>query len=512
MKPDKEKFRVIQPLASILAVIITTAALIFAIYFTERDQLWVPFLSGILVASTLAAATRMLHTERIAIRRAEELMNVKIKLDREMQLRKSAEESIATSKSKLILLDEALPIMVALIDINGLCQYYNKRFMNWLLYQPQQIEGRHIREILGIKIYREVATAIRHSLKGHPVLYKRKQKMEDGTIHRLLVEHLPQFDDNGKVSGFYMLINDITTPDNVDILDQLEEKESTNRFNVPDKGDFSHDVKVNADVLVVDPFNEQTVANDKWIMNAIENGEYCLFRQLITPITANSAKVEYYEILIRLKGADQILLMPAEFLPVAQMNRQMLYLDQWVVKRIIEWISCQNPPGEKRKNPMFFINLSEDSIEDSSFTEFLETTLQDHNVPGAALCFEIPAVELVLRNSEIAELVDKVKKFGCHIAISGFGQDRVLFDLMRGIEIDFIKIDGSIIRNIIHETTDRTTVSAINKEAKKFHIQTIAESVENEESIVKLQEIGINFVQGHGISRPHPLAKLSKRF
>jgi PAS domain S-box-containing protein len=253
MKPDKEKFRVIQPLASILAVIITTAALIFAIYFTERDQLWVPFLSGILVASTLAAATRMLHTERIAIRRAEELMNVKIKLDREMQLRKSAEESIATSKSKLILLDEALPIMVALIDINGLCQYYNKRFMNWLLYQPQQIEGRHIREILGIKIYREVATAIRHSLKGHPVLYKRKQKMEDGTIHRLLVEHLPQFDDNGKVSGFYMLINDITTPDNVDILDQLEEKESTNRFNVPDKGDFSHDVKVNADVLVVDP-------------------------------------------------------------------------------------------------------------------------------------------------------------------------------------------------------------------------------------------------------------------
>lgn len=507
MKPDKEKFRVIRPLASILAVIVTTAALIFAIYFTERDQLWVPFLSGILVASTLAAATRMLHTERIAISRAEELMNVKIKLDREMQLRKSAEESIAASKSKLILLDEALPIMVALIDINGLCQYYNKRFMNWLLYQPQQIEGRHVREILGIKIYREVATAISQSLNGHPVLYKRKQKMEDGTTHRLLVEHLPQFDNDGKVSGFYMLINDITSPDNVDILDHLEEKRSTNLADASDTGDSSHNIKPNTGALVPDPFEKKTTLQDKQIMNAIENGEYCLFRQLITPMAANSTGVEYYEILIRLKETDQILLMPADFLPVAQMNGQMLYLDQWVVKHIVEWISYQSSPGKKRKNPMFFINISEDTIDDHGFLEFLKTTLQDHNVPGSALCFEIPAVELVLRNSEIAKFVREVKKSGCRIAISGFGQDRVLFDLMRGIEIDFVKIDGSIIRDISDDTTELTTVTAINMEAKKFHIQTIAESVENKESIVKLQKIGINFAQGHGISRPHPLAK-----
>lgn len=510
MKSDVEKFRVIRPFASALAVIVTTAALIFAIYFTEREQLWIPFLAGILVASTLATVTRVLNTERIAMRRAEELMDVKIKLDRETQLRESAEEAIAASKSRLILIDEVLPIMVALIDTDGRCQYYNRRFMDWLHLQPQQIHSRHIREVLGTKIYREVTTAIRQSLDGHPVLYEKKQKMADGTIHRLLVEHLPQFSDDGSVSGFYMLLNDITSPDNEGMLDQLKSKGTTNPINTLDTRDSAPSVKTNPDTFVADPFDGQTIRHNedsRRVMKAIENGGYCLFCQLITPMAVDSTEVEHYEILIRLKETEKILMLPAEFFPVAQMNGHMLYLDRWVVEHITEWISCRNLLDKKRKNSMFFINISDDSISDPSFLEFLRRILQDHSVLGAALCFEIPAIGLVLRNSEIAEFAQQVKQCGCRVAISGFGQDRVLFDLMQGIEVDFLKIDGSIIRNILHDAVDLATVTAINKEAEKFNVKTIAELVENEETIVKLQIIGITFAQGFGISRPELLAK-----
>ena len=266
--------------------------------------------------------------------------------------------------------------------------------------------------------------------------------------------------------------------------------------------------------FVADPLDGQKTVHYKRIMNAIENGEYCLFRQLITPMTADSTEVEYYEILVRLRETDKILLLPAEFFPVAQIldkylsiNGHMLHLDRWVVKHITEWTSRQNSLDKKQNNSLFFINITDDSIGDPGFPEFLRETLQDHDVPGTALCFEIPAVGLVLRNAEIAGFVNKVKKLGCRVAISGFGQDRVLFDLMQGIEVDFLKIDGSIIRSILDDTTGFTTVTAINKEARKFSVKTIAESVENEESIIKLQEIGINFVQGYGISRPDPLTK-----
>ena len=78
---------------------------------------------------------------------------------------------------------------------------------------------------------------------------------------------------------------------------------------------------------------------------------------------------------------------------------------------------------------------------------------------------------------------------------------------MQGFEVDFLKIDAGIIRNILHDTVDLAAIVAINKEAKRVSIKTVAESVENEETIAKLREVGVDFAQGYGISRPRPLAE-----
>jgi PAS domain S-box-containing protein len=515
MQVNIEELKIYQPFISGFTVLVLIALIIFSIYFGENNKTWILFLSGILVMAVIAEAANISNTERVVIRRGKQLINVKSKLSHETQLREKAEDEIAASKSRLILIDEELPIMVALIDSGGMCQYYNQAFMEWLHLQSQQIIGRNIRLVLGAKIFREVATAIRQSLNGHPVHYERIQKMPDGRDHRLFIEHIPRFSENGEVTGFYMLVNDITSPGNANVSGQLESnKIQVSPVNDLDMRDNAQDVKTSQDRIVADPFSKQTTENDnntRGILNAIENGEYCVFRQLITSIAEDSTKIEHYEILIRLMGAENKILLPGEFFPLAEMNSRMLYLDRWVVDHILEYTSRHNLLDKGRKSSMFFINVSDDTISDASFPEFLRTALREHDVPGTALCFEIPAIGLILRNQEITKFAQQVKKCDCRIAISGFGQDPVLFDLIQGFKVDFLKIDGGIIRNILRDPVDLTAVRIINRTAKEIGVETIAESVENEETVIKLGKIGIHFAQGHGISRPRPLVEKSPK-
>ena len=193
--------------------------------------------------AVLAEAANISNTERVVIRRGEQLKDTKNKLSHESKLRESAEKVIAASKSRLILIDEELPIMVALIDEGGMCQYYNRAFMEWLHLQPQQIIGQNIRSVLGAKIFREVATAIRQSLDGHPVHYERIQKMPDMRDHRLFIEHLPRFSENGEVTGFYMLVTDITSPGNANLSGQSVSDKV--QVSPVDDLDLTHNVKTN---------------------------------------------------------------------------------------------------------------------------------------------------------------------------------------------------------------------------------------------------------------------------
>ncbi|OGS97743.1 MAG: hypothetical protein A2Y51_06790 [Gallionellales bacterium RIFCSPLOWO2_02_60_31] len=156
---------------------------------------------------------------------------------------------------------------------------------------------------------------------------------------------------------------------------------------------------------------------------------------------------------------------------------------------------------------MFFINMSAATIGDPGFPEFLQLTLLEHGVPGAALCFEIPNSELASRTSVVAEFARRVRQCGCRVALSGFGRDRILFDLIRGFQVEFLKIDGGLIFNMHRDPADLAKITTINRVAKNIGVKTVAELVESEESIAKLREIGIDFAQGFGISRPRPLAE-----
>lgn len=481
-------FRAVRPFISAFAVIATATVLVFAIYFTELGSQWTTFLTGILVAAILAETTRRSRAEWVVMRRTAQLSAIKTKLEREMQQRKTAEKTIAASKPLVHLIDEVLPTMVALVDREGHCRYYNRAFLDWLRLRPEQINGRHMREVLGAKVYQETATAVRQSLDGHALHYERMQKMPNGAVYKLSVDHLPQFGEDGKFTGFYMLINDITGPGDVRVP------------AVPESSTINQD-------MFVDSYSDQITAQHdaNLIRKAIENGEFRLFCQLITSLSGDTGGAGNYEILVRLMEEEEGMMPPGMFFPLAEKYGLMPHLDRWVVQHVMEWVAQQNPQEGQQESSMYFVNVSGATIIDPGFPEFLQLTLLEYGVPASVLCFEIPESELASRTAEVAEFARQVRQCGCRVALSGFGRDKVLFDLIRGFQVEFLKIDGSIILDILHDPVKLAKVTAINRVAKKIGVKTIAELVESEEIIAKLREIGIDFAQGFAISRPRPL-------
>jgi PAS domain S-box-containing protein len=496
-------FRTVRPFFSALAVIATAAALVFAIYFTEIGLQWITFLGGVLVAAILAEATRVSHVEWVVARRTAQLSAVKDKLEQETQRRKRAEETISIVNPRLQLIDEVLPIMVALFDTEGQCQYHNRAFSEWLHLRPDQIHGQHIRKILGSGVYQETAASVRQSLDGHQVQYERTQKMPDGAVYRLRVEHIPQFGEKGKVSGFFMLINDVTSPGDLQqpVNAELKKAGPGSDGNAPDGAS-------NQDTFV-ESFSEQ-ISGHTDVINikaAIEKGDFSLYCQLITPLATGSGEAGHYEILVRLIEEEEGMMPPGAFFPLAEKYGLMPHLDRWVVQHVAEWVSHQHASDGNRKDSVYFINLSDATIGDPSFPEFLQLTLMEHGVPGAVLCFEIPNSELTSRPAVVAEFAQRIRQCGSLVAISGFGHDKISFDLIRGFRVEFLKIDSNIIFNILRDPVELAKITAINRVAKLIGVKTIAELVENEETIAKLREVGIDYAQGFGISKPRPLSE-----
>lgn len=134
-------FRAVRPFISAVAVIFTAAALVFAIYYTQLGLEWATFLAGVLMAAILAEAARVSRSEWITLRRTAQLALVKDKLEREKHLRKNAEEAISASKSRLHLIDELLPTMIAFVDLEGYLRYHNRALLDWLHMRPEKIHG-----------------------------------------------------------------------------------------------------------------------------------------------------------------------------------------------------------------------------------------------------------------------------------------------------------------------------------------------------------------------------------
>lgn len=240
------------------------------------------------------------------------------------------------------------------------------------------------------------------------------------------------------------------------------------------------------------------------VEQAFTRDEFVLYQQRIEPLGSGAPDTLFMELLVRHVDEEKHLTPPGAFLPVLEHYNMMPELDRWVTRRIIRWHASH--AGER---PMLFsINAAPDTLSDRALPEYVEEHLLEHDVPASALCFEIPLNDLMAHLQPMRPVVKNLKALGCRIAIGGVGKEPVSFKPIRSVRADFVKIDGSLVLQLHRDSGASAKADAIGRVCHAHGMQTIAEFVEESETLEKLKEMGIDHAQGFGISRPAPLAEL----
>ena len=206
-----------------------------------------------------------------------------------------------------------------------------------------------------------------------------------------------------------------------------------------------------------------------------------------------------FEALLRLRGSEGDLIPPSVFLPAAERFGLMADIDRWVIARAI-W-ALQETRGYHRPLALT-INLSAESLADDSLVDFVTDCLVRHNVDPDALIFEITESRTLEDIIGVRALLTRLRLLGCHIAIDDFGTGFSTFAYLRQLDADFLKIDGSIVQGLPDDSLDRTVIAALASIAEITGKRTVAEWVENIETLHVLHECGVDYAQGFAIGHP----------
>lgn len=247
----------------------------------------------------------------------------------------------------------------------------------------------------------------------------------------------------------------------------------------------------------------------QWIsrlQRALEEDRFVLFSQTIVPLSPEGDGNRQAELMLRLRNDDGTLILPGAFIPAAERYSLMPELDRWVVRHAFAYIARQGRSGSQGALGKCFINLSGATLSDDGFAGYVREQLRAQAVPPESICFEITETAAIANLSSALEFIGEVKGLGCRVALDDFGAGLSSFSYLKTLRADYLKIDGSFIRDMLEDPMDAAIVEAINSVGHVAGLKTIAEFVETEEIRVALAKIGVDYAQGYGISLPAALA------
>lgn len=236
------------------------------------------------------------------------------------------------------------------------------------------------------------------------------------------------------------------------------------------------------------------------IQEAIEKNYFCLFQQKILPIKNELNQGIHYEILIRMNTLNGSIIPPGTFLPAAERYHLAQALDNWVIDNVVSFLS-QNSLHLAMLD-LCSINLSGQSLGNTMFLDKIEQKLLQSQIPLEKICFEITETAAVTNFSAAVSFISRLRKRGCRFALDDFGTGMSSFSYLKQLPVDFLKIDGFFVKDIVNNPVSETMVRSINDVAHSMNMQTIAEFVEDDLILQVLKKIGVDFVQGYGIAKP----------
>ncbi|MHC5930704.1 EAL domain-containing protein [Nostoc sp.] len=237
------------------------------------------------------------------------------------------------------------------------------------------------------------------------------------------------------------------------------------------------------------------------ISHALESDWFCLYVQPIAAITPAAQNGDYYEVLLRLYDEQGNLVLPMTFIPAAERYDLMHLIDQWVIRTLFQ--NWSRVVGDKQS--IYAINLSGSSINDDRFINFLYEQFALYSISPQSICFEITETVAIANLNKAKQFIESLQRMGCRFALDDFGVGMSSFAYLKSLPVDYLKIDGSFIRNIVDNPVDHAIVTAMTQISNVIGIKTIAEFVENDAILERITALGIDYAQGYGIGMPRPL-------
>mgnify|MGYP006275159441 CR=1 FL=1 len=241
----------------------------------------------------------------------------------------------------------------------------------------------------------------------------------------------------------------------------------------------------------------------QWISrlnHALEGDRFVLWGQPIVSTDGDSR--EHFEILIRMLDDDDSLISPGDFIPAAEKYNLMPAVDRWVLTSAFKRLSTFAEGG---RTPMVSINLSGASIADEGMLDFIRRLFESSQVEPTQICLEITETTAIANMSRATSFIKRLKSLGVSFALDDFGNGFSSFAYLKHLPVDYLKIDGSFVRDIADDPIDFALVQSVNTIGHVMNMKTIAEYVKDERTQTKLEEIGVDYLQGYQIARPAPL-------
>ncbi|MDY6944916.1 MAG: EAL domain-containing protein, partial [Pseudomonadota bacterium] len=237
------------------------------------------------------------------------------------------------------------------------------------------------------------------------------------------------------------------------------------------------------------------------INNALEDNRFEIFRQVIQPLQpANANAGLHYELLLRMRDEAGKIVAPDQFIVAAERYGITPNIDRWMIEHALRWLVSE--ADEREKLELCSINLSGQSLGDDKFLPFVIDHFHRSGIDASKICFEITETAAIASFSQANRFIHALKDLGCRFALDDFGTGLSSFGYLKHFPVDFLKIDGSFVKEILHDPIDREMVRSINEIGHLTGKQTIAEFAENVEIIEMLRSLGVDYAQGYGIATP----------
>lgn len=239
------------------------------------------------------------------------------------------------------------------------------------------------------------------------------------------------------------------------------------------------------------------------IYKALDKQLFRLYVQEILPINNKTHDGQCFEVLIRMEDENNNTIYPNHFLPTAERFNLITRLDKWVIQESLKRLSQESKNLQQLS--LCCINLSAQSITDNRLVCYIKENLERYGIPPNKICFEITETGVIANLDRAIDFIGQIRTLGCSFSLDDFGSGMSSFAYLKDLPVDFVKISGTFVKDMIKQPVNREVVKAINHVSQILGKKTVAEFVENAHVLQMIKELGVDFAQGYGIGKPKPM-------